>query len=210
MSRHDGERTAAAMLAAGREIVRESGFTGLSLRKVAARARVNLGMFPYLFGSKEAFVRQVVQGAYDDFFSGFALETAQADPPLANLRRGLIRLARFTRDQRRLALSLLVDAARGHVVSRRFVAENAPRHARVIVRLIRQCQRQRTLVRLPLPVMMVHLMGALAAPHILMAAVESGQLPLHIRVLKAYADRTLLTDAAIARRVDLALKALTP
>src|SRR5688572_30837968 len=122
--RQAGTRTEDALIAAGRAVIIEDGFTGMSLRKVAARAGVNLGMFPYLFGTKEAFVRRVAQSVYDEFFRGFALETSRKDTPLANLRRGLIRLGTFVRDHRRLAFSLIRDAAAGHTLTRDFMIAN--------------------------------------------------------------------------------------
>ena len=51
----------ALLLRAGRELYPETGAAGLSIRKVAERAGVNLGMFHYHFRTKEAFVRQLLQ-----------------------------------------------------------------------------------------------------------------------------------------------------
>lgn len=208
--RRDATNTEEALLTAGRAVILESGFSGLSLRRVAAKAGVNLGMFPYLFGTKDAFVRRVAQRMYDEFFRGFALDTGRDEPPLANLRRGLIRFGRFSRDHRRLALSLLMDAAGGHALGRKFILDNGPRHGRVLVGLIRACQRAGTLVRVPLPVAMMHCMGAVAAPHLMLSAAESAGLPLPLRLLKPWIERVALSDEAIARRVDLALAGLRP
>ncbi len=203
-------RTEEALIAAGRAVIIEDGFSGMSLRKVATRAGVNLGMFPYLFGTKEAFARKVAQRIYDDFFSGFALETSRNDPPLANLRRGLTRLSGFVRDHRRLAFSLIRDAAAGDPLAREFMLANGPRHAKVILGLVRACQKTGTLARVPVPMALAHLMGCIAAPNVMFAVAESAGLPLTLRLLQPYIHRTLLTDRAIAQRVDLALAGLAP
>ncbi len=203
-------RTEELLIAAGRAVIIEDGFTGMSLRKVAARAGVNLGMFPYLFGTKDAFARKVAQRIYDDFFGGFALETSRNDPPISNLRRGLVRLGIFTRDHRRLAFSLLRDAASGHALAREYLLANGPRHAKVIIGLVRACQRAGTLARVPLPVAVAHLMGSVAGPHMMYAAGEAAGLPLPVRLLGPYLNRVLLSDRAIDQRVGLALAGLAP
>lgn len=203
-------RTEEALIEAGRAVILEDGFMGLSLRKVAARAGVNLGMFPYLFGTKEAFARRVAQRIYDDFFGGFALETSRRDTPVANLRRGMIRLGIFARDHRTLALSFMRDASAGHALTREFLLANGPRHANVLIRLIRAAQKSGSLARVPVPVALAHLMGSIVAPNIVLAAAERAGLPLRLRVLKPYLDRVLLSDRAIAQRVGLALAGLAP
>lgn len=211
MAKHrTGAATEAAMIEAGRTVIIEDGFAGLRLRKVAARAGVNLGMFPYLFGTKEAFARKVAQRIYDEFFAGFALETSRLDTPQANLRRGLTRLAIFVRDHRTLALSLLRDAAAGHAQTRAFITANGPRHAKVIVELIRACQTSGTIVRVPVPMAMAHLMGAVISPHVMWAAAERAGLPLPLRLLRRQVERAVLSDRAIEQRVGFALAGLAP
>jgi len=202
--------TEAALLAAGEAVIRESGFSGLSLRRVAARAGVNLGMFPYLFGTKEVFVRKVSQRIYDNFFQGFSLATSRSGRPIENLRRGLIQLGRFIRDNRRLGLSLATDVLGRHAAARGFIARNLPRHAIVIVRLVRAAQRDHSLARVPLPMALGHLMGCIAGPPLFVGLVEASGVALPARLALPFIRHAVLSDAAIERRVDLALAGLNP
>lgn len=203
--------TEEALIRAGTEIIRESGFAGLSLRRVAARAGANLGMFPYLFGSKEAFVRKVAQRIYDDFFSGFSLATSRQDRPVENLRRGLVQLGRFVRDNRRLALALASDVIlRQDREARKFLGRNVPRHGLILLRLVRAAQRDGSIGRLPLPVVAGHLMGSIAGPAMFIGAVEASGVSLPARLALPFIRASVLTDEAIRFRVNLALASLTP
>ena len=56
------------------EMLPETGCSGLSLRVIAKKAKVNLGMFYYHFGSKKEFIRVVLQEVYERFFKGFEIE----------------------------------------------------------------------------------------------------------------------------------------
>lgn len=202
------EKTETALLKAGHEVVLRHGFANLSLRRVAQKAGVNLGMFPYLFGTKEEFVRRLAQSIYEDFFREFSLDTSRTDSALANLRQGLIRLGRTARDLRQLIFSLVVDIASGHGVARKLFAQNAPRHGRVILGLIQTCQREGRLARVPVPVAIAHLAGTIGAPMLFLAAAErAGGLP--VKIGRELFLRTVTSDSAIEKRVDLALRALT-
>lgn len=202
--------TEAALIAAGEAVIRESGFSGLSLRRVAARAGVNLGMFPYVFGTKEVFVRKVSQRIYDDFFQGFSLATSRTGRPIESLRRGLVQLGRFIRENRRLGLSLATDVMGRHAAARGFIARNLPRHAIVIVRLVRAAQRDGSLIRVPLPMALGHLMGCVAGPPLFVGMVEAGGFALPARLALPFVRHAVLSDAAIEQRVDLALAGLRP
>ena len=65
------------LLRAGRELFPETGAAQLSIRKVADRAGVIPGMFHYHFGTKDLFVRQLLQELYDEMFA--SLELAASD-----------------------------------------------------------------------------------------------------------------------------------
>src|SRR5208282_4177579 len=102
------------LLDAAREILGETGISGMRLREVAKRARVNLGMFHYHFGSKERFTRQLLQEIYEEFFSQLSFESRSEGKPLDRLRSSLIVFGKFARDQREIGVSLLSEALRGH------------------------------------------------------------------------------------------------
>ncbi|MEZ4385758.1 MAG: TetR family transcriptional regulator [Nannocystaceae bacterium] len=58
-----GDRTAEALLAAGRRIFAELGYHGASVRAIAGAAEVNPALVRYHFGSKEGLYTQVLERA---------------------------------------------------------------------------------------------------------------------------------------------------
>ena len=62
------------LINAGKAILEDTGLSGMSVRAVAARAGVNIGLVSYHFGGKEAFVHRVVLEVYEEFFKDFSLE----------------------------------------------------------------------------------------------------------------------------------------
>src|SRR5581483_5845523 len=98
------------LIEAGREMLRESGLGRVNLRQVAARAKVNLGMFHYHFKTKDQFIRAVLQDCYEKFFRNFNLKIEEEQAPLEKLRKALFAMGQFTRDNRGLFLSMLQDA----------------------------------------------------------------------------------------------------
>ncbi|MGH7443201.1 MAG: TetR/AcrR family transcriptional regulator [bacterium] len=196
------------LMKAGKEILEQSGFQGLSVRAVAARAGVNLGLISYHFGNKEAFVRRVALEVYEEFFRDFSLQVEGERDPLMALRKGLLRLARFARDHRNLVRGLLRDLADGETEGSNFIQTNVPRHGIILAGLVLRCQAEGRLVDLPLPVVMITIMGIVMFPTIvaepfLQARFQFPDLPPN-ETFKEW----MLSDAALETRVDLAMKAI--
>ncbi len=197
------------LLAAGRQVLLEQGFSGLSLRAVAAKAKVNLGMFAYHFKGKDDFVRQVAQGIYDDFFKDFTLVVEGEADPLKALRNGLIRLAFFMRDHQVLARSLAKDLMNGNAEARRFAMENAPRHGKVLVGLVERCMKQKRLARHPKGTAMSLVMSGITFPVIMVEGAKAMVPRMPFKISEKMVEKVLLSDDAIRRRIDLLLKALS-
>ena len=194
------------LLAAGRDLYPGTGAAALSVRKVAERAGVNLGMFHYHFGSKEAFVRALLQSLYESMFADLQVATSAASDPVSGLRAALKVIARFARDNRVLLRRLLVDAAAGEAPAVEFLAANFPRHFAVVVGLVVAAQRSGRLKPLPIAQAVTFVAGAVASPILLGSAiVESGLAPQQLA--ERFADE-VLSDHALDERIDLALSAL--
>lgn len=192
------------------EMLQQSGLSGLKLREVARRSGVNLGMFHYHFKTKEAFTRRVLQHTYEKFFQEFSLESSKEGSPLDRLRGALIALGKFAMDNRRLILGLLHDSVNKDRVVLDFVKSNFPRHALVILGLIRQCQKQGSIRKLSLPTFMPILMGGVILPALVLAMLEHLEIK-NIRFIPLpLIKRELASETVIAARVDLALESLTP
>lgn len=196
------------LLAAGKAIIEEQGLTGLSLRAVAKKAGVNLGMFHYHFRNKQDFARQVLQSAYEEFFADFSLEVERGVDPLEGLRLGLLRLARFVSEHRRLVLAMMHDAAAGHPEPLDFVKRNFHRHILVILSLIRQGQRRGLLVKCPYEVALPSLVGATILPSLAVGLAERVAGRKFMGLPVALVRFRVLSEKAVDTRVRLALRGL--
>lgn len=203
----DSERK---LLEAAKAILQEQGLSGLSVRAVAAKAGVNLGLVSYHFGGKEALVGQALQEVYEDFFRDLTLQVDGEDDSLRALRAALLRLARFTRDHRRLFKSILRDLMDGNAEARKFTMDNMPRHGKVIIGLLQSCMAKGKLARHDMGVAMPLLMGAIAAPNLMVDGVIAMAPKLPFKLSARLLEKSMISDAAQEKRVDLVLKALQP
>ncbi len=195
-----------ALLAAGRALFPPRGCAGLSLREVADAAGVNLGMFHYHFGSREAFLRALMQQAYEEMFSTLTLEVARRGDAIEHLRAALRVLGRFLRGNRPFLARVLADALSGEQCAREFMRENAPRHLAVLQKHIAEGQAAGLIRPVAIAQAIGTCAGALAFPIIVGGAiVESGGLP---AAAAGMIEGTLLSDAAIDERIELVLAAL--
>src|SRR3954463_6524207 len=102
-----------ALPAAGRELFPRRGCAGLAVREVAEAAGVNLGMFHYHFKTREAFLRAVLQGVYDEMYAQLSAAAASPVKARAHLEqfRGALRfMGRFVRGNRPVLARVIADA----------------------------------------------------------------------------------------------------
>ncbi|MDD5656798.1 MAG: TetR/AcrR family transcriptional regulator [Elusimicrobia bacterium] len=196
------------LIEAGRKLLPETGIAGLSLRRVAAAAGVNPGMFYYNFKTKRRFIRLVLQDIYEEFFKDFSVETSADASAFERLRKALLALARFSRDNRRLFLMMIHDVIEGETEAIGFAQANLPRHLAIIGDLIRECQRRGHIEEMPIPSAIAFLAGSTAMPNIAAGLAEKACAKKPFGVAMKQVEVMLASDAALARNVDLALKAL--
>jgi len=198
-----------ALLAAGRRLFPARGCGALSVREVADDAGVNLGMFHYHFKSRDAFLRALMQQAYEEMFSTLTLEVARhAGDPIANLRAALRVLGRFMRDNRPFLARVFTDALSGEQCARQFLRDNMPRHLGVLHGIVTEGQKRGAIVELPFPQVIGLCGGGMAMPILIGGALlESGTL--HASTAQLI-EKCFISDPGIDQRIDLALKALAP
>lgn len=193
------------LLDAGLELLPYTGCAALSVRKLADHAGVNLGMFHYHFKNKDTFIRAVLQRVYEEMFSALTLKVDGRRPVLDNLRAVVATLARFGREQQALLLRMATDALTGETAVVDFFRANLPRHISVVAGLVTQAQREGLIVKAPPQEVVAFLFGAVGAPVLIGGAVLA-QAP----DAAASLQRHVLSDAAVARRIDYALRGLAP
>lgn len=195
-----------ALLAAGRELLPAYGCSGLTIRQVAEAADVNIGMFHYHFRTREIFLREVMQRAYEEMFSRLTLATPGNASFTASLRSSLRVLGTFLLVNRALVGRILADALSGEAVARDFLKDNLPRHVQVIIRLVKAGQAAGELRPMDPTQAFAFCAGALAMPILIGGALsDSGA----IEAAFAHELRgAILSEAALEERIDLALTAL--
>ena len=194
------------LIQAALELLPAAGTRALSIRQVCEHAKVNLGMFHYHFKTRDVFLRAVLQQMYDSMFATLELEVERQAHPLERLRAAVVTLASFARDHRHLLVRLVGDALAGEAVAIEFLQRNLPRHIGLVMKFIAAAQRDGTLRRIPPLQALAFMIGGTGAPILLGTAVSrSGMLP--APVMEQF-ESTLLTDEAIALRIDMALTGL--
>ena len=195
-----------ALLAAGRELLPLHGCSGLTVRQVTEAAGVNIGMFHYHFRTRDAFLRTVLQEAYEEMFAQLTLGAAGTASRAITLRAALRVIGRFLLSNRALLARVLADALAGDAIARDFLRENFPRHLRVIVGLVAAGQDSGELKPMAPMQAFAFCAGALG-----MALLVGGAIADSDAIDPAFRQALLgdvLTQEALDERIDLALAAL--
>lgn len=195
------------LLEAARALVGEKGFSALTVRGAAARAKVNPGMFHYHFKSKRAFKRRVLESVYEDFFEQFT-GAVRGRGALERLRESLRYLGRFARDHRREGFTLILDALGGDRDTVDFFGKNFPRHLTVIQALVADAQRTGELRKLPLPFAMTFILAGVGFPAFLCESFRATGTKSPFGFPARALESSLLTDEAVDRRVEAVLLGL--
>lgn len=194
------------LLASGAALYPRLGCAGLSVRAVAAHAGVAPGMFHYHFESKQDFLREVLQRFYEELFAQLDAPAGVAGPPLERLRAVLCAMGRFLRQHTAEVRRVLADAEAGEAVAQDFLRRNMPRHLDLLLGLLAEAQTAGQIAPQPPLLRLTFLLGAVATPVLVAGFLgQSGFLP---AVAQPLLVPQVLSDEAIARRADLALRAL--
>lgn len=191
------------LLEAGLALLPLTGCAGLSVRRLTEHAGVNLGMFHYHFKTKENFIKAVLQHSYDKMFSALTLQVDPTHPAQQNLRDSLGVLGRFGLQNSRLLLRIMGDAISGEPLAAGFLKANLPRHVKVIAALVAQAQHEGSMNRVPVPQAIAFMAGAVAAPILAGAALQQSP-------EAGGAAGMLLSEQALAQRIEFALRGLAP
>jgi len=196
------------LLNCGRQIIERSGVRGLTVRGVATRAKVNLGTFVYHFGTREAFVAEVLESWYAPIYARLQLTVDEDLPPLDKLRHFILRFAAFMVENRSFTRNVLLDLAGGEPAVKPFVLSLFGRHPQLLLRLIRETQSAGILQQGEPLKLALSLVGATLMP-ILWAGIlmPDGLVGTEVR---AAIDRIVLSPAEIEQRFERAIGGLHP
>jgi AcrR family transcriptional regulator len=206
-------RTAAAddtrsrLLRAGQAIARRSGLRAVTVRGVTARAGANLGSFVHFFGTREAFLEEMVEGWYAPLLARLQLTLDDRGPVLARLRQFCLALALFLVEHRAFVTHVLLDAAAGEKPAQRFVRGLPARHPAMLLRLIGEAQAGGHIDAGEDPFhVMMFMLGSLALPVVAITAVgRAGLLP---PAFGQQLQKHALDPERLAHRLDWVLAGL--
>ena len=201
-----GRNIAQALLASGRALYPGRGSAGLSVRALTEHAGVQLGMFHYHFGTKDVFLRELLQQFYEEMYGGLGEAAQHAGTPVQRLRGALLFLAHFVREHEAVLGRVFADASGGDAVCAAFLRANAPRHLKLLLQLMQEAEAAGELAPLPALQRFVFIMGAVALPLVVVPRVA--QLDVAPALVRRQLRKQVTSDEAIAQRVDLALAAL--
>jgi TetR/AcrR family transcriptional regulator, transcriptional repressor for nem operon len=195
------------LLAVGTRLAGRDGLRALTVRGVCDAAGANPGTFVYHFGTREAFVGELIELWYAPLMDGLTATIDSGAPPLLRLRLLLEQLAAWVSANSRFITTLILDAAAGEVAAQRFLRSLAGRHPPLILRVLREGQKAGVLRKADPLHQMLFLMSSLALPILLADRVaSSGLAP---RPLASGLRRFARNRESIAQRLDWALAGLS-
>ena len=209
MPRPSGD-TEKRLLEAGRKQLYKTGITGLRLRQVAQQAGVNLGMFHYLFGSRDEFIKRLLKDIYKDFISRLRVDTAPGLAPEEKLRRAITSLGMFVRENRHPIAAMMTDALSGDNAAAEFIRDNFTEHLSMLVNLLRECRESGAIADLPEPLLLSTIAGSLAAPAMMVTGLEKTGAKSALGMSLPRLNDALLSDKTLELRVNLLMRALKP
>lgn len=198
------------LLEAGRALLEEGGLSAVTVRGVARRSGVNLGLFHYHFRTRDEFAKRLLQECYEDFFSKLEAESYGEGPPLERLRKALLVFGRHVRQNRGPLMWILQDAMRGDQVAIEHAKANIPRHLGVLSCLIEECRAAGVLRKVKLPTLLPFLLGGVNLPSLILTLLEraGAKKPFGMSVMDL--EQVWLSDEGLGERVNLLLGALAP
>ena len=197
-----------SLLHAGLAIARRQGIKALTVRAVAAQAGANLGSFVYHFGTRDAFIDELIERWYAPMFESLRVQADRDADALAALRRVLLQLVTWVVDNRAFLAQLLLDAGAGEGGAQRFLRSLDARHPALLLQLIARAQQAGQLRRDEPAHQMLFLMTTLALPALLFQWVDRFGVPAPALavMLAGYATEPAQFEA----RLDWALRGLAP
>ena len=158
------------LLASGHRAVIKHGLRNLTIREIAAGANANLGSFVYHFGTRDAFVEELIEKWYAPLFLRVNAAVSEDARPMARLRSAVLQLVDFSVDNDVFMGRILMAAADNDRPARDFVKSLAGRHPRILLQLVAAAQADGALVEDDPMQVLCFLMASVALPRLVAAA----------------------------------------
>ena len=199
-----GSSAYSQFIEAGMRLYPQYGYRKLSVRLLAAEAGVSSGMFHHLFADKDAFVEELLNKKREQIFGSGHFDFPVDMPPVERLRQMVWQLAINIRDNLAWLHRVFADGADQVTVVEKFMRAHFADSTGRFLALMDEC---RAGTQADLLQRWSYLSGSIFAPMVIGARLnDMGVLP---ALLGSHVPE-ILSDAAIARRIDWTFTVLFP
>src|SRR5260221_1786320 len=192
------------LLASGHRAVIKHGIRSLTVRQVAAGANANLGSFVYHFGTRDAFVEELIERWYAPVLAGVSEVAAGDGSPMGRLRGTILQLVDFSVDNDVFMGRILMAAAENDKPAREFVKSLAGRHPRIMLQLVAAAQADGALVDDDPMQVLCFLTASVALPRLVAAAWQGPSL--FGKQLSSALSHIARDHGRMAQRLDWAMR----
>jgi AcrR family transcriptional regulator len=199
------ERT---LIETAKRLIPRYGVSKLSIRELASKAHVNLGLFHYHFKTKEHFFSLVLQEIYEEFFEDFSVEIAQGKNRREQLQLAIENFARFTKKHRGLFFALIRDAINDEPCVLNFAKKNFARHGLILMDLVGSSKKNGKGKELDRIQTLVFLMAAINGPLFAPEAVKRVFPGLGVFLRLWGCEESLESEKFLKMRIELLMDAL--
>ena len=196
------------LLRAGLAIARRAGLRAVTVRGVAARADANLGSFVHHFGTRDAFIAELLERWYAPLMGRLDDAAQVEDSPLMQLRTLVLQVVRWAVANAGFIAHLLQDAAQGETAAGRFLKAMPARHPARVLAAIQKAQAAGELRREDPAHVLLFIFSALALPVLLFSGLDLRRL-----LPRDFSERITpfaVNPDEIERRLDWVLRGLAP
>lgn len=160
------------LLAAGLHLVEQEGFLSLSIRKLCRKTNANTGSFVYHFGTRDAFLSEMIEQWYQPLFSTISTHFEQKHPAISQLKAMLIATGTFFLQHKNFITHLFLGASAQEPAILQFLSSLKNRHPKMLLSSIRQAQEENAICADDEHHILLFLVSVLAWPVFLMPALH--------------------------------------
>ncbi|MDO4658615.1 TetR/AcrR family transcriptional regulator [Kingella sp. (in: b-proteobacteria)] len=123
---------------AAEKLYPQMGYQKLSVRVLAAEAKLSSGLFHHLFANKDDFMAQVFAQHFQRAFGWLAPEFAEDAPPLERLRRLYFQAALSLRDEVPWITRMMIDSADNVATAQQSMQDLMLREFHIVREMVRE------------------------------------------------------------------------
>ena len=195
------------LLAAGHRVILKHGIRSLTVREVAAGAKANLGSFVYHFGTRDAFVEELIERWYAPLLARMNKVAAEDGRPVGRLRSAILQLVDFSVENDVFMGRILMAAADNDKPACVFMKSLAGRHPRIMLQLVAAAQADGALVDDDPMQVLCFLLASVALPRLVVAAWQGP--PLFGKQLSSALSHIARDRDRMAQRLDWAMRGVS-